>query len=156
MLAGLPLRARVRGLGTYSRELIASARRVSADWARVFAWKGDGKMTEAELIERCELGAIQWAKGERDGVPGFWLHWPNPHDPGDKECSFVRLDVLAGLSWSEVRRFVVNGRNVYGVSRVVGYFSRITNWNKSKVGELKDRQRGNYSLTGSTIEAKDV
>jgi len=36
--------------------------------------------------------------------------------------------------------------NVYGMTRVVGYFSRVHNWNKSKVGELKDRQRGNYSV----------
>jgi len=35
---------------------------------------------------------------------------------------------------------------VYGMTRVVGYFSRVHNWNKSKVGELKDRQRGNYSV----------
>ncbi len=34
--------------------------------------------------------------------------------------------------------------DVYGVTRIVGYFSRINNWNKSKIGELKDRQRGNY------------
>ena len=36
--------------------------------------------------------------------------------------------------------------HVYGMTRVVGYFSRIPNWNKSKVGELKDRRRGNYSV----------
>ncbi|MHC4789697.1 MAG: anaerobic ribonucleoside-triphosphate reductase, partial [Planctomycetota bacterium] len=36
--------------------------------------------------------------------------------------------------------------DVYGMTRVVGYFSRIPNWNKSKVGELKDRRRGNYSV----------
>jgi ribonucleoside-triphosphate reductase len=35
------------------------------------------------------------------------------------------------------------------VSRIVGYFSRITNWNKSKLGELKDRHRGNYSVAAS-------
>mgnify|MGYP005647879417 CR=1 FL=1 len=39
------------------------------------------------------------------------------------------------------------GTNVYGITRVVGYFSRIPNWNKSKIGELKDRQKGNYSVT---------
>jgi ribonucleoside-triphosphate reductase len=38
------------------------------------------------------------------------------------------------------------GENVYGITRIVGYFSRISNWNKSKLGELKDRHRGNYSL----------
>ncbi|MEA2071638.1 MAG: anaerobic ribonucleoside-triphosphate reductase [Asgard group archaeon] len=34
--------------------------------------------------------------------------------------------------------------NVYGMSRVVGYFSKIDNWNKSKKAELKRRQEGNY------------
>lgn len=32
------------------------------------------------------------------------------------------------------------------ISRVVGYYSRIENWNKSKQGELKDRHKGNYSV----------
>lgn len=35
--------------------------------------------------------------------------------------------------------------NVYGISRVVGYFSRLDNWNASKVAEFKDRQKGNYA-----------
>jgi len=35
---------------------------------------------------------------------------------------------------------------VYGLSRVVGYFSRIDNWNKSKQGELADRHAGNYAI----------
>ncbi|MHA1630477.1 MAG: anaerobic ribonucleoside-triphosphate reductase [Candidatus Heimdallarchaeota archaeon] len=34
--------------------------------------------------------------------------------------------------------------NVYGMSRVVGYFSIIENWNRSKKAELKRRQQGNY------------
>ena len=38
-------------------------------------------------------------------------------------------------------------RNVYGISRIVGYFSRISNWNKSKIGELADRHKGNYSVS---------
>ena len=33
---------------------------------------------------------------------------------------------------------------MYGISRVVGYFSRIDNWNNSKKQELKRRQKGNY------------
>lgn len=31
------------------------------------------------------------------------------------------------------------------MSRVVGYFSRIQNWNKSKLAELRDRQAGSYT-----------
>ena len=36
--------------------------------------------------------------------------------------------------------------DVYGITRIVGYFSRVNNWNKSKLGELKDRQRGDYRV----------
>jgi len=36
--------------------------------------------------------------------------------------------------------------DVHGLTRIVGYFSRVSNWNKSKHGELKDRQRGDYSV----------
>lgn len=41
--------------------------------------------------------------------------------------------------------------NVYGISRVVGYFSRIDNWNKSKQGELHDRRRGDYAIGGPEL-----
>ena len=36
--------------------------------------------------------------------------------------------------------------DVYGITRIVGYFSRVNNWNLSKIGELKDRQKGNYTI----------
>jgi ribonucleoside-triphosphate reductase len=36
--------------------------------------------------------------------------------------------------------------DVYGITRIVGYFSRVNNWNKSKTGELKDRQKGIYRV----------
>ncbi len=31
--------------------------------------------------------------------------------------------------------------DIYGITRIVGYFSKITTWNKGKVGELKERVR---------------
>ncbi len=37
-----------------------------------------------------------------------------------------------------------------GVTRIVGYYSRVNNWNKSKVGELRDRTQHNYTLGGAT------
>lgn len=39
-----------------------------------------------------------------------------------------------------------NSANVYGITRIVGYFSRVDNWNKSKLGELADRKKGNYAV----------
>jgi len=38
---------------------------------------------------------------------------------------------------------------VYGITRIVGYYSRITNWNPSKLAELRDRRRGNYSVVNA-------
>lgn len=34
--------------------------------------------------------------------------------------------------------------HVYSVTRIVGYYSRISGWNASKIGELRDRMKGNY------------
>lgn len=34
-----------------------------------------------------------------------------------------------------------DSENVYGITRIVGYYSKVTTWNKGKVGELKDRVR---------------
>jgi ribonucleoside-triphosphate reductase (formate) len=43
--------------------------------------------------------------------------------------------------------------DVYGLTRIVGYFSRITNWNKSKLGELRDRHHGNYAVPQAAVPA---
>lgn len=34
-----------------------------------------------------------------------------------------------------------NSDNVYGITRIVGYFSKVPTWNKGKTGELRDRIR---------------
>lgn len=36
--------------------------------------------------------------------------------------------------------------DIYSVTRIVGYFSRINNWNPSKIAELEDRHGGNYKV----------
>ncbi len=37
--------------------------------------------------------------------------------------------------------------DIHGLTRIVGYFSQVNDWNKSKKGELKDRHEGNYSVS---------
>ncbi|MCL2026091.1 MAG: ATP cone domain-containing protein [Leptospirales bacterium] len=39
-----------------------------------------------------------------------------------------------------------NSSDIDSISRIVGYYSVINDWNKSKKGELKARQEGNYML----------
>ena len=46
--------------------------------------------------------------------------------------------------------------DVYGLTRIVGYFSRISNWNKSKIGELRDRRAGSYALPAEPAEEPKV
>ena len=50
----------------------------------------------------------------------------------------------------EFLRVIQNDRAsivLHGITRIVGYYSRVNNWNKSKVGELRDRANGRYGLT---------
>lgn len=36
--------------------------------------------------------------------------------------------------------------NVFGMTRVVGYYSIIENWNEGKQAELLDRRNGDYAV----------
>jgi ribonucleoside-triphosphate reductase len=47
---------------------------------------------------------------------------------------------------NKVRCPQCGSENCFGISRIVGYFSKISNWSPSKKEELKARQRGNYSV----------
>lgn len=65
----------------------------------------------------------------------------------------TRLPVAAieAAEWPVLEEVLTGKREpqvLQHMTRVVGYFSRVENWNKSKVGELKDRQKGNYSVAG--------
>jgi anaerobic ribonucleoside-triphosphate reductase len=46
--------------------------------------------------------------------------------------------------------------NVYGVTRVVGYFSKVQSWNPSKVGELYDRVRTGLEEVTDTASAQST
>jgi hypothetical protein len=59
------------------------------------------------------------------------------------------IDAVLALDWPSILPVLVCEREpevLQHMSRVVGYFSRTANWNKSKLGELKDRHKGNYAL----------
>jgi anaerobic ribonucleoside-triphosphate reductase len=60
----------------------------------------------------------------------------------------VKKESLATTDWENINS-VLSGREpiiLDGITRIVGYFSKISNWNKSKVGELHDRREGNYTV----------
>lgn len=53
-------------------------------------------------------------------------------------------DIILALKTGELIR-------LQGVTRIVGYYSRISNWNKSKIGELHDRHKGNYAVNPKPV-----
>lgn len=78
----------------------------------------------------------------------------------DGECAFVEelhtgnvfrisAQAIQDNTWEDIAdviRGIKEANTLYHFSRVVGYFSRLDNWNKSKIGELKDRHRGDYEI----------
>jgi ribonucleoside-triphosphate reductase len=51
---------------------------------------------------------------------------------------------------------VCKSDEVYGATRIVGYFSKIPGWNKGKKGELKERIRTNLKIESERYESKTV
>ena len=58
-------------------------------------------------------------------------------------------EVIEKADWKLIEDVLTIKRDpqvLYHMTRVVGYYSRVENWNKSKLGELKDRQKGDYEI----------
>ncbi|OQZ00271.1 MAG: hypothetical protein B6D35_07105 [Candidatus Brocadia sp. UTAMX2] len=65
------------------------------------------------------------------------------------ECAFaIDVDSVIRQDVESVIHALETGitTRLYGVTRIVGYYSRVSNWNKSKIGELHDRHMGRYSV----------
>lgn len=65
-----------------------------------------------------------------------------------QEAVEVEIDTIVRTPLEALIDALITGEciKLYGVTRIVGYYSRINNWNKSKIGELRDRHRGNYAV----------
>jgi hypothetical protein len=60
---------------------------------------------------------------------------------GDKEKVKIEPGALGAITAEQLEKVLVGGRNVEHITRVTGYFSRVSGWNKGKRGELVDRER---------------
>ena len=66
-----------------------------------------------------------------------------------KLATSLPMESVTALEWDTIVAILTGKREPQALtqmSRCVGYFSRISNWNPSKIGELKDRQKGNYAV----------
>lgn len=79
---------------------------------------------------------IEWAS---DDEGNFYLRHSIFDGPNDK----IKIEpkALAELTKEKLEKVLVGGRDVEHITRVTGYFSRVSGWNRGKRGELKDRNR---------------
>jgi ribonucleoside-triphosphate reductase len=114
---------------------------------------------DIDYIERVEKQSRFHPLIEAGAIIHVWLgeHEPDPRAIKNFVVKVYRNTQCAQLAFSpeftvcnRCRRTsrglheacpVCGSGNVYGITRIVGYFSKVTTWNKGKLGELKDRVR---------------
>jgi hypothetical protein len=92
-------------------------------------------------------------------LKGFLLTHENIEYHADDSCSYFRNkalpwyannpghstsitnDLIAKLSPEELMGHINKGLEVEHITRITGYFTKVSQWNKGKRGELKDRVR---------------
>lgn len=103
-------------------------------------------MTNEELFNQVE------AHEELEGV-GFLDTDKGPavvikHTP-TRFTTQIPVSMLSALDWPVLESVLTGKRDpivLQHMTRVCGYFSHIQNWNQSKIGELRDRHKGNYAV----------
>ncbi|MDR4505371.1 MAG: anaerobic ribonucleoside-triphosphate reductase [Candidatus Scalindua sp.] len=98
-----------------------------------FPENADGSRGEEVFVMR------DYTKAE--GVDGAYVE-VSIAEVVEKVTDFDRAQELLRVISNDRSSIVLNG-----ITRIVGYYSRVNNWNKSKVGELRDRSSGSYGLT---------
>ncbi len=64
----------------------------------------------------------------------------------NKQAYEVEIDSITRTPLKDLICALETGEFVkcFGITRIVGYYSRVQNWNSSKTAELADRRKGNY------------
>ncbi|MBU0686262.1 MAG: anaerobic ribonucleoside-triphosphate reductase [Candidatus Margulisbacteria bacterium] len=79
---------------------------------------------------------VEWAQDD-DGN----LYLRHAIFDGEHEKLKIEPRALKDLTVEKLEKLLVGGRNIDHITRVTGYFSRVSGWNKGKRAELVDRQR---------------
>ena len=58
-----------------------------------------------------------------------------------ENCTRVTKEVFAKLTPEGLLQEINRGLDVEQITRITGYFTKVSQWNKGKRGELKDRVR---------------
>ncbi len=105
-------------------------------------------MDHMEFFDRVEAHPDLEGLGLEEGADGAEDAVLVRHGPTDAKYR-VELATVAAQSWGTLEAILTGRREpkvLSHMTRVVGYFSRTENWNRSKIGELNARQHGDYVL----------
>ena len=91
-------------------------------------------MKKEDFVSNILAIGYEWADYTHEGVSGIAIK------KGDDKI-FISDDGIETQEWDKIKKGIPN---LTHMSRIVGYYSRINNWNKSKLGELRDRHAGDY------------
>lgn len=91
-----------------------------------------------EIAEVSKNQDIEWAFDNKENK-GIYIKNNNLDTK-----TFVTWDALEKNSVSTIFKQAAQGRDVDHITRVTGYFSVTSNWNKGKIAELKDRHRSEH------------
>ena len=66
-----------------------------------------------------------------------------------EEAHSVAIDAIVRQKPDSIIKALETGvtTRLFGITRIVGYYSRVNNWNRSKKVELADRHKGSYKLS---------
>ena len=113
---------------------------------------------KVEGSERFEIAGLDRV-GEKDEV--FVLSDTTKKDGIYGRYIEVGVEEILTAPLKDIWDVIANNRKklvCHGVTRIVGYYSRTHNWNKSKVGELHDRIKsrefGGYGFNGLQTDTK--
>ena len=81
------------------------------------------------------------------------------HGPSGVARALPVSEVLAH-TWEDLEAVLTGRRDatiMIHMARIVGYYSQVRNWNRSKLAELRDRHRGDYALAErADVRREDV
>jgi hypothetical protein len=103
-------------------------------------------MTQTELNNFLEThsGNIEWQLVEDLDQPAAFLFrnvtlpW---YREDDKRATMVTLKALESLDESGLMKEINRGLDIEQITRVTGYYGKVSHFNPGKVGELNDRHR---------------
>jgi len=98
-------------------------------------------MQVQDFIDKCVDHGYEWAEGKHDDNDGYFIR----SERFDTKVHITK-DAIEKNEWPRLCNGITQGKDVYHMTRVVGYYSKIHNWNKSKIGELADRHEGEYCV----------